>query len=147
LKKKIQPRIIDMATNSRSGKVSPAYKTVIPWKLKSVYKTRQDIQSWRRALAMFQNVEQPVNWVLQLLYNNIKMDALLTSQIENRKDQTFTSSFKIMINDKEDEEITKQLSKSQAFGKIIEAILDSRFYGYSMIELYVDHKGRIQVLD
>lgn len=136
-----------MATNSRLGKVTPSYKNVIPWKLKSVYQTRQDIQSWRRALAMFQNVEQPNNWVLQQLYNNIQMDALLTSQIANRKDQTFSSSFAIMLNDKEDEEATKLLSKSQAFGKIISSILDSRFFGYSLIELYIDHNGRLQAID
>ncbi|WP_164126100.1 phage portal protein family protein [Sphingobacterium luzhongxinii] len=135
-----------MSTNSRIGKISPSHKQVLPWKLKSVSQTRQDIQSWRRALAMFQNVEQPANWVLQLLYNNIKLDALLTSQIENRKDQTFSSEFVIKTaDDKDDEEATKALANSTAFSKIIDAILDSKFHGYSMVELHIDKAGTLCV--
>ena len=133
-------------TYSKIGKAKPSYKTVLPWKLKSVSQTRQDIQSWRRALAMFQNVEQPTNWVLQQLFNNIRIDALLTSQIENRKDQTFSSEFVInTVDDKEEDETTKVLSNSPAFRKIIDAIIDSRFYGYSMVELYIDQNGGLQV--
>lgn len=136
-----------MSTNSRIGNSKPAFKTVLPWKLKSVSQTRQDIQSWRRALAMFQSVEQPTNWVLQQLYNNIRIDALLTSQIENRKDQTFSSDFVIKTkDDKEDEEATKVLSNSPAFRKIIDAIIDSRFYGYSMVELQMI-KEELQILE
>lgn len=134
-----------MSTNSKIGRTSPAHKQVLPWNLKSVSQTRQDIQSWRRALAMFQNVEQPTNWVLQLLYNNIKLDALLTSQIENRKDQTFSSDFVIKTSaDKDDEEATKVLSNSVAFAKIIDAIIDSKLHGYSMVELHIDSSGTLQ---
>nr|WP_085473262.1 hypothetical protein [Sphingobacterium psychroaquaticum] len=134
-----------MATNSRIGKAKPSFRSALPWKLKSVSQTRQDIQSWRRALAMFQNIEQPANWVLQQLYNNVKIDALLTSQIENRKDQTFSSEFVIKTSDdKEDEQATKNLANSPAFRKIVDAIIDSRFFGYSMAELYIDEKGGLQ---
>ncbi len=137
-----------MATNSKIGNISPSYKQVLPWKLKSVSQTRQDIQSWRRALAMFQNVDQPTNWVLQLLYNNIKLDALLTSQIENRKDQTLSSDFVIKTaDDKDDDEATKLLSNSVAFAKIIDSIIDSKLHGYSMIELHIDTNGTLQIED
>jgi len=124
-------------TNSKIGKSKPAFKSVLPYKLKAVSQTRQDIQTWRRALAAFQNVEQPSAWQLQLLYNNIKTDSLLTSQLENRKDQTFSSEFVIKTaDDKEDDKATKLLSNSPAFRKIVDAILDSRFFGYSMVELH-----------
>ncbi len=136
-----------MSTNSKIGNVVPSFKQVLPWRLKSVTQTRQDIQSWRRALAMFQSVEQPTNWVLQILYNNIRMDALLSSQIENRKDQTFSSEFEIQnANGELDEEATKKLSESLAFGQIIDAILESKFLGYSMIQLSVQN-GILQVED
>lgn len=137
-----------MSTYSKIGKAAPAFKSVLPWKLKSVSQTRQDIQSWRRALAMFQSVEQPTNWVLQILFNNVRMDALLSSQIENRKDQTFSSEFVIHTADGNvDEEATKRLSESPAFTKIIDAILESKIMGYSMIQLHVDEKGVLQFED
>jgi len=133
-------------TNSKVGKATPSFRSVLPHKLKSVSQSRQDIQSWRRALAMFQSIEQPTTWVLQQLYNNIKIDALLTSQIENRKDQTFSSNFVIKTaEDKEDEEATKLLSNSPAFSKIIDTLLDARLFGYSMIELYIDSNGLLQI--
>lgn len=135
-----------MATNSKIGKASPAFKHVLPWQLKSVSQTRQDIQSWKRALAMFQNVEQPTNWILQQLFNNVKTDALLTSQIENRKDQTFSSAFVIKTaDDKDDEHATKVLSNSPAFSKIIDSIIDSRLHGYSMVELHIDINKELQI--
>lgn len=126
-------------TNSRIGKSKPSFRSVLPYKLKSVSQTRQDIQTWRRAVQAFQDVEDPSTWQLQQLYNNIKMDSLLTSQTDNRKEQTFSSEFVIRsADDKEDEKATKALSNSPAFRKIVSSILDARLYGYSMIELNTD---------
>lgn len=59
-------------TNSKIGKVTPSYKSPLPYTLKTLSSTRQDIQSWRRALQMFQNTEQPTNWVLQQLYKTLE---------------------------------------------------------------------------
>lgn len=136
-----------MATNSKIGKAAPSFKQTLPWKLRSVTQTRQDIQSWRRALAMFQSVEQPTNWVLQILFNNVRMDSLLSSQIENRKEQTFSSDFTIHTPDGNvDEEVTKDLAKSLAFKTIIDSILESKFLGYSMVQLAIQD-GKLQVED
>lgn len=136
-----------MATNSKIGKAAPSFKQTLPWKLRSVTQTRQDIQSWRRALAMFQSVEQPTNWVLQILFNNVRTDSLLSSQIENRKEQTFSSDFTIHTPDGNiDEEVTKDLAKSLAFKTIIDSILESKLLGYSMVQLSIEN-GKLTVED
>lgn len=96
---------------------------------------------------MFQSVEQPTNWVLQILFNNVRMDSLLSSQIENRKEQTFSSDFTIHTPDgNADEEVTKDLKKSLAFKTIIDSILESKFLGYSMVQLAMQD-GKLMVED
>lgn len=137
--------------NSRIGRSTyrgRRHKSVLPYKLKSVSQTRKDIQSWKRALSMFENAEQPVNYLLQLLLNDIIKDALLTSQLENRKEQTFSAAFTVKTAvDKDDDEATKKLKHMPAFRKIIDEILDSLFRGYSMIELHIDAQGQLQVYE
>ena len=137
-----------MATNSKIGKTTPSFKSVLPHKLKATSLMRQDIQSWRKVLQMAQMEDNPTNWGLQLLLNNIRLDALLSSQIENRKDQTANASYSIIgSNGEEDEEDTTKASNSVAFNKIIDIYQEAFLLGYSMIELYVDKEGNLQVLD
>lgn len=49
----------------------------LPYTPKSVYRTRKDIKDWNNAIAAFNQAEQPRNYPLQLLYNEILTDALL----------------------------------------------------------------------
>lgn len=136
-----------MATNSRIRKTTyRGHKPVLQYNLKSISQTRKDIQYYKRAKAMMQNVEQPTNWIFQLLLNDIMLDALLSSQIDNRKEQTFSASFTVKTaNDKDDDEATKKLKNMPAFRKIINEILDSQNRAYSMIEIHPDGKGQLFV--
>lgn len=137
--------------NSRIGKTTykgRRHRSVLPYQLKSISQTRKDIQHYVRAKTMMQNAEQPTNYPLQLLMNDVMLDALLTSQIENRKEQTFSASFTVKTAaDKDDDEATKRLKHMPAFRKIIDEILDSIFRGYSMVELHIDSQGQLQVTE
>ena len=125
-------------TNSKIGKATQAPRRVLPHTLKSVVQCRQDIQSWQRALYMMQNIEQPMSYPLQLLYNNVLQDALLSSQIDNRKAMTFSSDFSIIGPDGEvDEEATGKLKKTAGLRAIFDEILDATYRGYSLFELTV----------
>lgn len=116
------------------------------WTPKSIYRTRADIKTWNEALAMWQSAEDPHTYGLQLLYDEIRMDALLTSQIENRKQQVFSSEFSLKkANGDVDEEATALLKKSAAYRKITDAILEARYVGYNMIELALDAEKKLQV--
>ncbi|WP_143394857.1 phage portal protein family protein, partial [Flavobacterium psychrophilum] len=104
----------------------------------AVSRTRQDIQSWNTALRMAQS-EDAKNYKLQLLFDEISNDALLTSQIQNRKQQLFTSSFSLKKpNGEVDEEQTTKLKNSPIFRQLTMAILDSLYYGYSLVELRLE---------
>lgn len=113
-------------------------KRFLPYDSKAVSRTRQDIQSWNTALRMAQ-AEDPKNYKLQLLFDEISNDALLSSQIQNRKQQLFTSSFSIKKpNGEVDEEQTTKLKNNPIFRQLTMAILDNLYYGYSLVELRLE---------
>ena len=55
--------------------------------LKTVSQARQDMNSWKTAQRSALSVDMPRRSRIQQLYDNILLDAFLTSQIENRKKQ------------------------------------------------------------
>ena len=125
-----------MATKSTNSKIGKTIaKRVLPWTLKSVSRSRQDIQSWTRSLNMAQMAEEPRMWPLQLLYNEILTDAHLTSQIENRRQQLFSANFNLKLNGEVEENDTKFLRNSKAYSKITGAMYDSQNMANSLVEL------------
>lgn len=102
---------------------------------KSIARTRQDVSKWNSALTAARKGEDPKRWLLQLLYDEIMIDALLTSQIENRRNKSLSQSFQ--IEDKKgkiNQELTDLLQNKKWVNEINKAILDSKYYGHSVIE-------------
>ncbi len=121
-------------------------KRYLPYDIKAVSRTRQDILSWNQALKMAQS-DTPKNYKLQLLYDEISNDALLSSQIQNRKQQLLSASFSLKNTKGDvDEEQTRKLKNSPVYRQLTMAVLDSLYYGYSLVELSVfkDTKGQLQ---
>lgn len=106
------------------------------WTPKSIYRTRYDIRSWNQSLDMYNNVEGPRNYALQTLLEEVRLDTLLTSQIENRKRQTLAAPFSLK-NEKGDvdEEKTDWLKKQKAYKDLMNALLEMLYMGYSIVEL------------
>src|SRR5690606_37976732 len=103
---------------------------------KSVYRTRQDIQKWNQALNLARSVESPKQYPLQLLYNEIVIDALLSSQLENRRLKSLSASFTLSdSNGNANDNLTASLQNKKWVNEINEAIINSRFFGHSLIEL------------
>lgn len=110
-------------------------KRFLPYNSKSVSRVRQDIRSWNTALDIAQSLE-PKNWPLQLLFNEIMIDALLTSQIENRKQQVFSADFSLnKANGEADEEQTALLKSLPAYRDLTNLSLDKTYFGYNLCEL------------
>jgi phage gp29-like protein len=113
-----------------------AKKRVLNYDLKAVSRTREDIKTWKAALTQAEHPETPKNFRLQQLYNLVADDALLTSQIENRKNKLYGVSYALRGSNGEVNEVeTEKLQESGLFRDITNAILDSTYYGYSLIEL------------
>lgn len=110
----------------------------------SISRTRQDISSWQRALRQADNMDNPRRTLLQNLYKDISLDALLTSQLSNRINITTSSSFSIRQGEDVNDEITAMLASSNWFTDLIRYILESRFYGTTVVELITDELGNIK---
>lgn len=102
---------------------------------KTVSMTRQDIAKWRAALNGFGNADSPSVYLLYNLYDAILDDALLTSQLENRIGDSLGSSFNLRKKGGDiDDELTETFQNSELFNDLITHIINSRFYGHSLIE-------------
>lgn len=111
---------------------------VLPWDLQSVLQIRQDIKSWGNASNLALSIE-PKTYPFQLLLSQVANDALLTSQMQNRKQQLFTSVFNLKKPGGDiDEEQTKMLKKSAIYRQITNDILDAELFWYSVGEISLD---------
>lgn len=110
----------------------------LTWTPKAIYQTRADIKTWNDAQAIAANIEYPKNWALQLLLDEIRKDALLTSQIQNRKLPVFSSEFNLKINDEPSEEWTDFFKNGKFYKPITDAMVESLLHGYNMVETSFD---------
>lgn len=116
------------AVRQREGLV----RQIVP---KSISRVRKDMESWRRALRQADSVERPRRRELMDLYADVMLDALLTSQIEQRIGRTLSAEFSLKdAADKVDEEATRLLSGAVWFPLLLRYMLESVFYGHSLVE-------------
>lgn len=127
-------RNAQLSTPTLGGKMMGG--RVLPYQLKSVSRIRADIKAWNRAQESALNAEYPSNYEHQELLTNCLTDALLTSQIQNRKNLLIGSQFNLVNEaDEPDEEQTKLLRNLPATRTLMHAVLDSIYHGYSLVEL------------
>lgn len=101
-----------------------------------------DMKSWNIGLNMARMAEQPQNWALQLVFDECDLDALVSSQWNNRKNQVFSSTFSLKKeNGDVDEEATKILKKHPLYRSLTNSALDSILYGYNLVELSMSKIG------
>lgn len=118
-------------------------RKVVP---KSISRVRKDLDSWRRALREADSVDRPRRRQLMDLYADVMLDALLTSQIEQRIGRTLSSEFSLKnASDKVDEASTRLLSEAVWFPLLLRYMLESVFYGHSLVEFDVTEADGICV--
>lgn len=113
---------------------------------KAIARTRQDIKSWNDAIKLTRLLENPKWYLLQQLYDEISIDALLTSQYKNR--QLKALSERIVLkkpNGEVDEEQSALLNNSIFTKEINRHILDSKYRAVSLIELSFNDQGTLTV--
>ncbi len=110
---------------------------------KAISRIRKDISDWNRAQLQTENIYYPKRVLLQDLYRNIRVDALLSSQIENRKMISLSSNYSIKKGDAIDDSITALMKSMPWVGELIGNIIDSKFYGPTLIEFITDNAGNL----
>ncbi len=115
-------------------------------KPKALAKTRYDVMTWKNALSLARNIDSPKMFPYYNLVSDVMLDAHATSQVQNRRLKTLSSKFSIKTSDGSlHEDATQQLQKSVWFNKIIQYMIDSVFFGYTLIELNTDADNNVSV--
>ncbi len=107
--------------------------------------TRKDIADWKAARMEATRTTEPKQRLLQLLYDEIMLDAKMTSQIGLRIDKSQVAVFTLKRNDKNDEDATKLLMDTGLYDALSEAIVHADFYGQSVCEFSFDKNGKPKV--
>ena len=114
---------------------------------KTITRTRNDIGSWKSALRMADNVDSPKRAKLYNLYNDILLDAHLTSQIVLRFSHTLSTPGVICNTDKSiNEELTEKLNQSIWYDELNRHILDTILYGVTVVE-FITEGGTMRLAD
>lgn len=122
---KVQDVSVNMPKNSDIRK-----RITAPTQL---YRTRQDIGTWRASVQSAESIVNPQRYQLLKLYKDVELDAHLTAAVNQRKNLTLSKDFDVKINDEESEEL-EYIIKQKWFRDFIDYSLDSIFYGYSLIQ-------------
>lgn len=96
---------------------------------------RRDIADWKLAIQLYTSTLTPKSYLLQEIYNDISDDTLLSSQINNRREQSISTPFEMINDDKVDEKITARLKAIPIITDLLCHIWDSEWYGNSVVEL------------
>nr|DAK70547.1 MAG TPA: portal [Caudoviricetes sp.]DAR16454.1 MAG TPA: portal [Caudoviricetes sp.] len=129
-------------TKSSKNSLQPT-RNIVP---KAMARTRADVLTWKSALAMAENIDNPKLYPYYNLVKDMLLDAHTTSQIKNRKLKTLSANFSIKkANGETHTELTSQLQKSVWFGDIIGYILDSEYFGYTLIEFNRGDDNSVEV--
>lgn len=104
-------------------------------KLRAEALTQKDMKSWRQAWQRAINVENPQRASLYDIYRDADADLHLSGCVGQRKGFVLKKSFKLVDSKgKQDEEATALLETTW-FKNLLDHILDSRFWGHSLIQL------------
>jgi hypothetical protein len=115
---------------------------------KSISRVRKDIADWNTTLQQAMMEEDAKTWPLYNLLDEILQDALLKSQVENRRNKSLRQTFTIYGKDgKPNEEITTLLQNQIFVNEINRAILDSKLLKHSLGEFrYEDNRLKFKLI-
>ena len=105
----------------------------------------EDLNSWKTALMLATDPDNPDKQNLRALYDNMKLDNHLGSVLETRIAKTQQSPFKLSHKtSKERNEDAETLFKTLWFQEFVKLVLESKFEGTKLIELFqTDEEGKL----
>jgi phage gp29-like protein len=102
---------------------------------KSISQTRRDIADWKWSKSLATSPGDPKAYLLQDVFTDIAGDALLTSQMNNRREQTISAPYEMVTpDDKPDGRLTGIVQEIPVVADMLGHIWDSEWYGCSTVE-------------
>lgn len=99
--------------------------------IRSIDRSRMDLQRWRNALISAESIIQPTRKLLYDLYEDAVLDEHLTSVLEQRR-LALTNAKLVFKKDGEIVEDIQNLIDTEGFEDLVTYLLDSKFFGYSL---------------
>lgn len=106
--------------------------------VRTIDRSPKDLARWKNALLSAENILNPNRKPLYDIYEDITLDEHLTSVMDQRR-LSLTNSSLIFQKDGQEVEAVQQIINSLAFEKLLTYIVDSKFYGYSLIHVDFTH--------
>lgn len=98
--------------------------------------TQKDIRNWRRAWQTAIDIENPRRGELLNVYTDVDIDGQITGATEQIKNTILGRSFKVMDSkSKKEKPDLAELLETKWFKDIVKLILDTRYWGHSLIQL------------
>lgn len=104
------------------------------------WRTRQDIDTWRTAIATAENLSHPQRLQLYTLYDEILLDAHVQGLLGQRTNKLLSQRYKLTDSNGKEHTQAKRLFESNWFYRFQELALESRWYGHSLIQLWDNHE-------
>lgn len=108
---------------------------IVELALQSQALTKKDIRTWRTAWQYAINVDNPQRLPLYNIYTDCEIDLHLTGTIGQRKGMIKKKSFKLVDAKKKENPEASELFESRWFKDFVGHVLDSRYWGHSLIQL------------
>ncbi|MFV0397952.1 MAG: hypothetical protein ACK5JU_08040, partial [Bacteroidales bacterium] len=106
---------------------------------KAISQTRRDIADWRWSKQLATSPSMPKVYLLQEIFSDIANDALLSSQMNNHREQTISAPYEMVTpEEKVDEKLTDIIREIPVVTDMLGHIWDSEWYGNSTVEHSVD---------
>ena len=108
---------------------------------------RHDIANWRTARLEATRTDKPKQHLLQVLYGEVMLDAKMTSQIGLRVSKSQAADWFLRRDasnasgNQNDEDAMNILKDTGLFDKLVKYIVESQFYGQSLVQFTFDKAG------
>ena len=101
---------------------------------------RRDIDDWKWGWQLYTATSEPKSFLLQDTFSDVSNDALLSSQMNNRREQTISAPFEMVtLDEKVDDGMTARIRTIPVVTDVLGHIWDSEWYGNSVIEQSVQN--------
>ena len=110
-------------------------KMVVDLQCQTEMLTKKDLGTWRSAWQSAINAANPNRCLLYDVYTDVAIDLHLTGCVGQRKGMVTKCNFKLTDSAGKENEKATAIFKSEWFSDFMSLVLDSRYYGHSLIEL------------
>lgn len=136
----------EMVRSLRKASSNDTKKTLIDLQVQTELLTKKDIGAWRAAWQRAIDVQNPNRCALLDIYTDVAIDMHLTGCVGQRKGFVSKRGFKLVDKSgKKNDEMTA-LFETEWFDEFVSLVLDSRYYGHSLIQFDVpiEQDGKMQ---